>query len=353
MPSMAELMSAAEAPEPDPLAGMSRLQKLAAFLVMMGQELANDVLTHFDEREVEDISTEMAKITFVSPIQQRALLKEFSSVTIDAVTSARGGPEFARDILEKALGRYKANEILSRVAPSRPRSVDTSILREIQPRQLANLLRRDQPQTWALILTYLEPPTCAQILGMVSPDLRTEIVERIATMEPVSAAVVQQVLSVIKNRLNSRGPVDIASSGGVKILAQILNNLDDSQTQQVLSNLDERNPDLARQIKKMLFIFEDMSDLDKATITRILREVDSHDLAVALKTSSERLKGVVFGAMTKRAIEMIQEEITYMPPVRLSQIEEAQEKILEVIRNLEAAGEIILSKKGGKGDAVV
>ncbi len=346
MATLSEIEKTVAEADSDPLHGMSKTQKLASFLVIVGQDLAEQILREFDEREVEDIATEMAKITFVPLIMQRALLREFSPVAIDAATSAHGGPDYARDILERSLGRYKANEVMSRVAPSRPKSVDTSILREIQPRQLVNLLRRDQPQTWALVLSYLEPIACAQVLGMLTPEQRTDIVERIATMEPVSSYVVQQVLSLIKNRLNLRTPTDVASSGGTKILAQILNNLDDNQAQQVLNSLDERNPELSRAIKKLLFVFEDLGDLDKPTITRILREVDSHDLAVSLKTASDRLKTLVFSAMSKRAVEAINEEIQFMPPVRLSDIEAAQEKILEACRTLEANGEVVLNKKG-------
>jgi flagellar motor switch protein FliG len=335
------------------LASMSKLQKLAALLVVLGQEIAAQILNEFDEREVESISTEMTKITFVSIPLQHLLLKEFSSVTMQAVTSAVGGPQYARDVLEKSLGGFKANELISRIAPMRSRTIDTSVLREIQPRQLVNLLRKEQIQTWAMVLSYLEPARCAEVLALVSADLRTDIVERIATMEPAPSEVVQQVLTHLKNRISARSQMDVISSGGTKILAEILNTLDDSTSKQVLTGLEERNPELSRSVKKLLFVFEDIGDLDRTAIARLLREVDFHVLAVALKTASDKLKATILGALSKRAAETISEEIQFMPPVKLSEVEAAQEQVIEVLRNLEASGEITLNRKGERNDVVV
>lgn len=335
------------------LSGMSKIQKLAALLVVLGQEVAAQILNEFDEREVESITTEMAKITFVSIPLQQMLLKEFSSVTMQAVTSAVGGPQYARDVLEKSLGGFKANELISRIAPMRTRTIDASVLREIQPRQLVNLLRKEQIQTWAMVLSYLEPARCAEVLALVTQEMRTDIVERIATMEPAPSEVVQQVLNHLKNRISMKSQMDVISSGGTKILAEILNTLDDSISKQVLTGLEERNPELSRSVKKLLFVFEDIGDLDRTAITRLLREVDFHVLAVALKTASDKLKGAILTSLSKRAAETIAEEIQYMPPVKLSEVEAAQEQVIEILRNLEASGEIVMSRKGERNDVVV
>lgn len=335
------------------LAGMSKVQKLAALLVVLGQEVAAQILNEFDEREVESITTEMAKITFVSIPLQQSLLKEFSSVAMQAVTSAIGGPQYARDVLEKSLGGFKANELISRIAPMRTRTIDASVLREIQPRQLVNLLRKEQVQTWAMVLSYLEPARCAEVLSVVSQDMRTDIVERIATMEPAPSEVVQQVLNHLKNRISMKSQMDVISSGGTKILAEILNTLDDSISKQVLTGLEERNPELSRSVKKLLFVFEDIGDLDRTAITRLLREVDFHILAVALKTASDKLKAAILTSLSKRAAETIAEEIQYMPPVKLSEVEAAQEQVIEILRNLEASGDIVMSRKGERNDVVV
>jgi flagellar motor switch protein FliG len=336
-----------------PLEGMSKKQRLAAFLVVLGPEVASSVLTQFDEREVEEISTEMVSMKIIPLEQQRELIKEFMGVTIEASTSATGGSSFAKQVLERSLGSYKASEIIKRVAPATSnRTVDTSILRNILPRQLVGLLRKEQTQTWALVLSLLEAQRCSEVLALINPEMRLDIVERIATMEPTSSEVIEQVLSQIKRQLNMGDQVEVTSSGGTQILANILNTLDDNVSKQVLSGLEERNPELSRQIKKLLFVFEDIADLDKATITKVLREIDFHILAVALKTASEHLRSIIFAALSKRASEMIDEEIRFMPPVRLKEVEEAQEQIIDQLRRLEASGEVVLSKSGG-GDALV
>lgn len=334
------------------IAQLNKTQRLAAFLTLVGPEAAANLLREFDETEVEAITTEMAKLSYVPMPMQRALLHEFSSLALEAVTSAPAGPSVAKDVLEKSYGSYRANEVINRIAPTRPRSIDTTVLREIQPRQLANLLRREMPQTWALVLSYLEPSKCAEVLAVVGPEQRVDIVERIASIDAVSSVVIQQVLSFLRSRIQHRGGSDVASSGGTRILADVLNQLEDAVSQQVLTSLEERNPELARSIKKLLFVFEDLGQLDKASISRVLREVDFHVLAVALKTSSDTLKQTIFSVLSKRAAETIREEIQYMPPVKLSDVEKAQDSILESVRTLAANGEITLPGRGDAGELV-
>ncbi len=336
----------------DPLRGWSKKQRLAALLVVLGKDLAAQILNDFDERDVEEVTTEMARIDFVPVETQKALLKEFTTVAVDAVASAAGGPQFAKDVLERSIGSFKANELINRIAPNKARNVDITVLRDIQPRQLINLLRKEQIQTWALVLSYLDPARCAEVLSLLNADIRTDIVERIATMEPTSSEVVEQILNHIKRRVALKNTLSVTSSGGARILAEVINALEDSISKQVLSGLEERNPDLAKNIQKLLFVFEDIGDMDKQTLARILREVDYHQLAVALKTASERLKASVLNSLSKRAAEGLQEEIQYMPPVRLTDVEEAQEKIIEVVRELEANGEITVSKGGGRNELV-
>lgn len=338
--------------EGDPLRGWSKKQRLAGLLVVLGRDLAAQVLNVFDEREVEEVSTEMARIDFVVPDVQKALLKEFTVIAVEAVASAAGGPQFAKEVLERSVGTYKANELINRIAPHKTRAVDTSILRDIMPRQLINLLRKEQIQTWALVLSYLEPNRCAEVLSLLNADFRTDIVERIATMEPTSTEVVEQVFEHMKRRIAQRNNQSVSSSGGARILAEVINSLEDNVSKQILTGLEERNPELAKSITKLLFVFEDIGDLDKQTIARVLREVDYHQLAVALKTASDRLRSGVLAALSKRASESLQDEIQYMPPVRLSDVEEAQEKIIDVVRQLEASGEITVNKGGAKNELV-
>lgn len=338
----------------DHLKEWSKNQKLAGLLVVLGSEVASTILNQFDEREVEEIMKEMAKLDFIPVHVQQAIVKEFSNITVHAVTSAAGGPNYARAVLEKSLGSLKANEILTRVSPTKLRTLESGILREVQPRQLISLLRKEQNQTWALILSYLEPIRCAEILTLITPEQRTEIVERLASMEAVSSEVVQQVMTLIKNRLQLRNQVDFSSTGGTKNLAEVLNTLDDATASQILNSLEEKNPDISRAIKKLLFTFEDLNDLDKSQMQRVLREVDFQILAKALKTASEKLRTLIFSALSKRAVESLQEELKFMPPVRLRDVEEAQDKIVDAIRRLEASGEITISRKGAGGaDSIV
>lgn len=336
----------------NPLQGMSKKQKLAALLVVLGPEVASTLLNDFEEREVEEISSEMVKIDFVAPPMREALLEEFSPVCVKAVTSLAGGASYAKRVLEKAIGNFKANELISRVAPNRVHSVDTGALRDIPVRQLVSMLRKEQLQTWALVLSFLEPTRTAEALALMQPEFRTDVVERIATMEPTPSEVVEQVITHIQRRSNLRNRQNVTSSGGTKNIADILNSLDDSTSKQVLTSLEERNPELSRIVKKQLFVFEDIAALDKASLQKVLREVDFHLLAMALKTASEKLKDTVMSALTKRASEIIMEEIEYMPPVRLAEVEHAQEQIIEQMRRLEANGEITISSKGD-GDVVV
>lgn len=342
-----------EKKEVSPLETMTKKQKLAALFVVLGQELSASILNEFDEAEVEEISTEMVKINFVPPGMQKELLKEFTPITFEAVTSSAGGPAFAKIVLEKAIGSYKANEVINRVAPNRVRNIDTMALRDIQPRQILNLLRKEQIQTWALVLSYLEPTRCAEVLALLNPEFRIDVVERIATMEPTPSEVVEQVLQHIQRRSSIRNRQDVTSSGGIQILASVLNTLDDATSKQVLTSLEDRNPDLCRSVKKLLFTFEDIAELDKSAIGKMLREIDFHVLAVALKTASEKLKGIILGALTKRAAEAINEEIEFMPPVRLSEVENSQEQIIDQLRKLESNGEIVLNRQGDKKNAVV
>ncbi len=331
-------------------ATLTKMQRLAALLVVLGPDIAANILNQFDEQQVEEITLEMSKITFVPLPLQKMLLREFSEVTMDAVTSAQGGPQVAKEVLEKSLGSYKAHEMLSRIAPNRAISADKSILREIEPRQLLTLLRQEQPQTWALVLSNLESNRCAEVLSLLPVEIRINIVERIATMEPVSADMIQQVLTLIKNRLTLPTEVDFTTRGGHKNLAEIINTLDEDTSAQVLASLEEKNPTLCRAIKKLLFVFEDLAEFDKTAITRILRELDFHILAVALKRSSEKLKGVVAGGLSKRAADSLKEEMDFMPAIPDQEINDAQDKIIETVRTLQASGEIVTPKKGKKSN---
>jgi flagellar motor switch protein FliG len=338
-------------PQDSPTPTFSRVQKLAAFLVILGPEAAAQVLRGFDAREVEDISAEMAKFPMISPELQEEILHDFSQVAVQAGTCIRGGVDVTRATLEKAIGVFKATEILSRVAPSHP-SVDCVLaIDEMEPRQIYNLTRQEQPQTIALMLSYISPAKAAEALTFFAPEQRDKILERVATLAPTPVEVIEKVVEVLLARRGSAPTRALNQTGGVKTAADVLNSMDKTQGKSLLGTLEERNPELGQAIRQKMFTFEDLVHLDANMLQRILREVDVRELALALKrNASDKLKAALLGAITKRAAETVQEEINFMGPVRLKDIEAAQMRIIDAVRRLEAEGTIDLSEAQGKGD---
>jgi flagellar motor switch protein FliG len=329
----------------------SKLKKLAAFLIMVGPELAAEILKGFESRDVKEISAQMAGQELVDFKTQQELMEEFSQLAVQAATSARGGTQFTKDVLEKSLGTWQANEMLQSVSSHQVSSVDTTFLQQLEAQQLVNILKGEDPQTIALVLSYLDTLKCSDVLGLLNSDLRTDVVARIASMETVSLDVLGKVLNTIKKRVGTDHSLS-NKTGGIKSVADVIGNMDPALSRSLLSSLDEKSPELSSSIKKLLFTFEDLKKLDKISLQKILREVESRDLSLALKTASEALQTVIYGALPKRAAESIRDEIKFMGPVRLRDIEAAQEKIIDAMRKLEAEGEIVIGG-GGKADMMV
>lgn len=329
----------------------TKLQKLASFLIMMGPELASEILKGFDSRDVKEISGKMATLELVDFKTQQQLLEEFSQLAVQAATSARGGSLFTRNVLEKSLGTWQANEMLQSVSTKQVTTVDTTFLQQFDAQQLVNILKGEDPQTIALVLSYLDSLKCGDVLALLNSDLRTDVVARIASMEAVSLDVLGKVLDMLKKRAGGEHNLS-SKTGGVKSVADVIGSMDPAVSRSLLSSLDEKTPELSSSIKKLLFTFEDLKKLDKLSLQKILREIESRDLSLALKTASEALQGAIFGALPKRAGDSIRDEIKFMGPVRLRDIEAAQEKIIDAMRKLEAEGEIVIGG-GGKSDVVV
>ena len=335
----------------EPQGREAKLKKLAAFLIVLGPELASELLKGFDPRDVREISLEMAKMDLVDHKTQRKVMEEFSKLAADAVVSAAGGTQFTRQVLEKSLGSFQANEMLQSVSPSPVSKLDASVLQELDARQLFNLIKQEDPQTVAFILSYLEPSKCGEALGYLTPDMRTEVVTRIASMEPVPSDVLGKVLTALNKQIMAVRALS-TKSGGLKSIADVINSMDPTMGRALMSSLDEKNPELSGSIKKILFSFEDLRKLDVMSLQRVLREVESRDLVLSLKTASEPLKVLMFSALPKRAAENIKDEIKMTGPVRIMDIEAAQERILEAMRKLEAEGQIVVGGGAGKGDVV-
>ncbi len=269
-------------------------------------------------------------------------------MALDASTAIRGGTEFMQDALEKGLGAFKASNIISRVSPNRTPVAAMAQIADLEARQIFNLIKQEQPQTIALVVSYLSPERAAQLLGLLSEQTRGEVIERLATLGPTPIEVVESIVAVLSRKLGRNHTRALNQTGGVKAAATLLNAVGKNLSKSLLISLDERNPALGMAIRQKMFTFEDLGSLDPMVLQRILREVEMRDLAMALKTANEDLKAVLLGSISKRAAETVAEEMSFMGPLKLREIEAAQLRIIEGLRRLEAEGEIDLGGPGEK-----
>ncbi len=323
---------------------LTKIQKLAALLVMLGQEPASQLLKTLDPHEVDAVSTEMAKLEMIPHDLQSYILKEFSDVAVHAGTSLRGGVDYTRVSLEKAVGLFRATDIISRVAPTRAPVAAMAGIADMDARQIFNLVRHEQVQTMALVLSYVTADKAAQVFALLRPEQRDQIIERLATLAPTPVEVVEKVVEVLTAKLGVNQTRSLNQTGGIKTAADILNAMDKAQSKSLLMNIEVRNPELTLAIRHKMFTFEDLVTLEPGTLQRILREVDMRDLAVALKTASDKLKALLLTSISKRAAEAIAEEIAFMGPIKLRDIESAQMRVIDIVRKLEADGEVDLGE---------
>lgn len=321
---------------------LSRQQKLAVFLIIIGPEAAAEVLRQFDDAEIELVCREMSTITTVSTEVQKLSLEEFAGLIGKSVGSALGGLAYAQRTLEIAKGDYKASSIIGRVGP-----VGTSVevikdISEMEGRQIFNLVKHEQPQTISFLLSYLDSAKSAEVFSLLGPDLREEVIERLGTIESTSLDLVSKIARSLGKHYDSKVRPAFHRSGGVRSVADLLNQLDKEMSKNLLARLEERNPGLSAAIRKKLFSFEDLIRLQPADLQRVLREVDSAALAVAMKSASETLRERIYGAISRRAAEGLKEEIEMLGPVRLKDVETAQDGIIQVVRRLEEEGQITL-----------
>ncbi len=332
---------------------MTRFQKLAALLVMLGPETSSNVFKVMAEDEVGTLAEEMAKLSLLNAREQREILSEFSTLALQASTSVSGGVEFARNSLESSVGVFKAAGILEKITPAPSTSSAVQRIVDMEPRQLFNLVKHEQNQTIALILSFLSAESASRILSMLEPEKRSIVVERLATLSPTSGEVMERVVEVVLARAGTSSPTSVTKSGGVKPAADILNSMEIALSNGVLANLEEKNSELSAQIKAKMFTFEDLVMLEVSDLQKILRDVDMGRLAIALKTASDRLRTLLLSCLSKRAAETVAEELEYAGRVKLSEVEEAQLEIIGIVREMEANGEIDLTSLRGGGSATV
>lgn len=352
-------MAAAETnPSSGQPAELTRPQKLAVLLCMLGPESAAQVLKHFEEREMEIVIGEMGKLELISFELQNQVLREFASVAVQASTSVAGGSEIVRLTLEKAVGQSRAASIVGRSSngTAHPVSISAELLRpivEADPRELFNAVKAEHPQTIALMTSYLPAEKASKFLNQCPVELRDQIVERLATLQPTPIEVIEKIVTILGRKLGVKPTRAISETGGVKSAATLLNTLDRAMSKTVLTSIEERNPDLSKSIRQRMFIFEDMVKLDSGALQKIMREVDTRDLAVSLKKASYQVKAALLGAISKRAAETVKEEIGFLGNIKQKEIEASQTRIVDIVRRLEGEGEIDLNPQEEQADAAV
>ncbi len=333
------------------LAKMTGRQKAAVLLVSLGPDLSSEVFKHLREEEIEDLTLEIASLRRIQPEIRDQVLEEFHELILAREYLEQGGIEYARELLEKALGVSKARDIINRLTASlQVRPFDFA--RKTDPGQLFNFIQNEHPQTIALILAYLQPEQAGLILSSLSPELQVDVAKRLAKLERTTPEVLQEIENTLENRLSAFAIDDYTMAGGIEAAVDILNLVDRATEKTILDTLEEDEPELAEEIRKRMFVFEDIITLDDRSIQKVLREVDSKDLALALKTASEEVAARIYKNMSKRAEEMLREDIAYMGPARLRDIEDTQMKIVATIRRLEESGEIVIAR-GGEDEVIV
>jgi flagellar motor switch protein FliG len=320
-------------------------QKAAIFLVSIGSDISSEIFKFLREDEIETLTFEIARLETIEPDQKDAVLAEFQELMMANQFISMGGIDYARELLEKSLGSQKAIDIINRLTSSlQVRPFD--FIRRTDPAHLLNFIQQEHPQTIALILAYLEPNKASVILQNLPHDVQSDVARRIATMDRTSPEVLREVERVLEKKLSTLSSEDYTAAGGVESIVEILNMVDRSSEKQIIEALEDEDPELAEEIKKRMFVFEDIVMLDDRAIQKVMREVDSQELAKALKSVDTEVQDKIFRNMSKRAAGMLKEDMEYMGPVRLKDVEEAQQKIVSIIRHLEDTGEIVVARSG-------
>jgi flagellar motor switch protein FliG len=322
------------------------VQKAAILLIALGPEKSSAIFKHLKDDEIEELTLEIANTRSVSPQTKEDVLNEFYEICLAQQYIAEGGIGYAKELLEKALGEDKAHDVISKLTASlqvRP----FEFIRKTDASQLLNFIQDEHPQTIALILSYLPPSQASAVISALPPEKQADVAKRIAQMDRTSPDVIKEVERVLERKLASLVNQDYTIVGGVDAIVEILNSVDRGTEKHIMENLEIEEPELADEIKRKMFVFEDILSLDDKTIQRVLRDVDNNDLGVALKGTSEEVQNVIFNNLSKRLAAMIREDMDFMGPVRMKDVEEAQQKIVNIIRKLEDSGEIIIARGGG------
>ena len=333
------------------VAELTGREKAAILLIALGPEKSAQIFKHLKESEIESLTLEIANTQTVLPEIRDAVIDEFYQICLAQQYITEGGIAYAKNILEKALGENKAFEVLSKLTVSlQVRPFD--FIRKTDASQIINFLQNEHPQTIALILSYLRPKQAAEVIGALVPDKQAEVARRIALMEGTSPEVIKEVEKVFEKKLSALMTEDFTQAGGVDAIVEILNVVDRATEKHIIETLEVEDIELAEEIRRRMFVFEDILMLSNRDVQNVLKEVDNKDLAIALKGCTDELKAHIFGNQSKRLAAMIQEDMDFMGPIRRSDMEEAQQKIVNIVRRLQESGEIIVAR-GGSDDIVL
>jgi len=331
---------------------LSATQKAAIALVAFGTEVASLVLKTLNEEDLEKLTIEIANLREVPPEVEEKVIAECHDIFMARQYISKGGVDFAKEILEKAVGSRRALDILNRLESSL-RTSGFNLLKNIDPKHLVNFIQNEHPQTISLILTQLSPHQAAAVLAELPPELQSEVALRVASMEKISPDVLKEVESTLESHFQNTGGRDLSVSGGAKQIAEILNLTDTTAEKNILRAIEAENAALAAEIKNLMFVFDDLILLDDRSVQRLLKEVETKDLAISLKAAAEEVKNKIFANVSERVAVLIKEEMEFMGPMRLSDVEAAQQRIVEVIRRLEEEGQIVIAGRGGKENIIV
>ncbi len=322
-------------------------QKAAILLISLGPEVASNIYRHLREDEIEQLTLEIATMRKVDSQDRSPVLHEFQELAVADQIIASGGIEYAKEVLEKAMGQERALSIIERLTSSlqvRP----FEFARRANPSQILGFIQNEHPQTIALVLSYLDANQAAAILGELPAIVRADVAKRIAVMEATSPEVISSVERVLETKMASTSSIDVTEVGGLEAVVHILNGVDRATERGILESLETSDPELAENIKKLMFVFEDIVLLDNRAIQRVIRDVEQSDLMLALRTASEDVQEAVYRNMSKRMVETFKQDMEFAPPVRLRDVEEAQQRIVAQIRRLEEMGEIVIARGGGE-----
>lgn len=328
-------------------------RKAAILLVLLGEEASGEVFKHLQEEEIQTLSREISLTRAIDPGVADGVIEDFRALSQAREYYASGGLDYARKVLQKSLGPEHARRIMERLQRVIESSAGFTSLEKANPQQLSKFIQNEHPQTIALILAHLDPPQAAELLTSLPEKLQSDIAMRMASLEEISPEVVRRISMILEQKLAALGSYDVAEFGGVRAVAEMLNRMDRAAGRMVLEKIENDNPDLAAAVRDFMFVFDDIQMIDNSGIQEILKRVDKKSLATALKGTSEAIQELFGRNMSKRAGELLKEEMEYMGPVRLKDVEKAQHEVVEIVRQLEEENLLTVGGSGGGDEFVV